>query len=54
MKKLVGVEVEGETIRLTGEFVGETYKVLECTQTHPPGESAPEGPDFFVGSGGGD
>ena len=21
---------------LTGEFVGETHRVLECTQTHPP------------------
>ena len=27
----------GETPSLIGEFVGETHRVLECTQTHPPG-----------------
>ena len=25
-----------ETPSLTGEFVGETHRVLECTQNHPP------------------
>ena len=33
----VGVEVVGETPSLTGQFIGETHMVLECTQTHPPG-----------------
>ena len=32
----MGVAVVGETPSLTGEFVGETHRVLECTQTHPP------------------
>ena len=26
----------GETPSLTGEFIGETHRVLECTQAHPP------------------
>ena len=51
MKTPVGVEVAaGETPSLTGEFVGETHSVLERTQTHPPGEAAPEGPNLIVGS----
>ena len=33
----MGVTVAGETPSLTGEFVGKTYRVLECTQTHLPG-----------------
>ena len=37
MKKSVGVKAAGETPSLTEEFVGETYRVLECTQAHPPG-----------------
>ena len=32
----VGVEAAGEIPSLTGEFVGETHRVLEHTQTHPP------------------
>ena len=37
LKTPVGVEVAvGETPSLTGEFVGETHRGLECTQTHPP------------------
>ena len=40
LKTPVGVEVAaGETPSLTGEFVGETHRVLECTHTHPPGIS---------------
>ena len=27
----------GETPSLTGEYIGETHRVLECTQTHPLG-----------------
>ena len=34
----------GETPSLTGEFVGETHMVLECTQTHPPGNEHQKGP----------
>ena len=29
--KTCGGEVAGETPSLTGEFVGETHRVLECT-----------------------
>ena len=57
----MGVEVVGETPSLVGEtpslmgeFVGETHRVLECTQNHPSHtrESAPEGPNLLVGRGG--
>ena len=34
----------GETPRLTGEFAGETHRVLECTQTHLPGNQHQKGP----------
>ena len=44
LKKPVGVEVAGETLSLTGEFVGETHRVLECTQTYPPGNQHQKGP----------
>ena len=37
LKKCVGVVVAGETPSLTGEFIGETPRVLECTLNHPPG-----------------
>ena len=38
---------------LTGEFIGETHWVLECTHNHPPTqESAAEGPSLLVGSRG--
>ena len=51
MKTPMGVEVAaGETPNLTGEFVGETHRVLG--HTHPPTqEAAPEGPNLIVGSG---
>ena len=32
----MGVVAAAENPSLTGEFVGETHRVLECTQTHPP------------------
>ena len=35
--KPVGIAAVGETPSLTGEFIGETHRVLEGTQTHPPG-----------------
>ena len=44
LKKPVGVAAVGETPSLTGEFVGETHRVLECTQTHPPGNQHQKGP----------
>ena len=34
----------GETTSLTGEFIGETHRFLECTQTHPPGNQHQKGP----------
>ena len=39
LKKSVGVEATGETPSLTEEFIGETHRILECIQTHPPGIS---------------
>ena len=52
----MGVEAAaGETSSLTGEFVGETRRGLEHAQAHPPTwESALEGPNLIVGSGGSD
>ena len=45
-----GVETAaGETPSLTGEFVGETHRVLGRAQTTTR-ESAPEGPTLLVGS----
>ena len=44
MKKPVGGVAVGETPSLTGEFVGETHRVLECTQTHPPSNQHQKGP----------
>ena len=44
LKTPVGVEVAGETPSLTGEFTGETHRVLECTQTHPPRNQHQKGP----------
>ena len=38
------VKAVGETPSLTGEFIGETHRVLECTQTHPPGNQHQKGP----------
>ena len=40
----MGVEAVGETARLTGVFVGQTHRVLECTQTHPPRNQHQKGP----------
>ena len=40
----MGVEAEGETASLTEQFVGETHRVLECTQTHPPRNQHQKGP----------
>ena len=40
----MGVEVAaGETPSLTGELVGETHRVLERTQTRPPGNQHQQG-----------
>ena len=44
----MGIEAaEGETPSLTGEFIGETNRVLERTQTHPPGNQHQEGPIYL-------
>ena len=40
----MGVEVVEETPSLTGEFIGETYRVLEHIQTHPSGNQHQQGP----------
>ena len=42
-KNLWGVEDMGETPILTGEFVGETHRVLEHTQNHPARNQHQEG-----------
>ena len=44
MADQAGEAAAGETPSLTGEFVGETQQVLECTQTHPPGNWHQKGP----------
>ena len=44
LQKPVGVAVAGETPSLTGECIGETHRVLECTQTHPPKNQRKKGP----------
>ena len=44
LKKPMGVEVAGETPSLTGEFVGETHRVLECTQNSLRGNQHQKGP----------
>ena len=41
------VETTGENPSPTGEFVGKTHKVLECTQTHPPGNQNQKDPICF-------
>ena len=43
-KNLWGVVAAGETPSLTGEFVGGARGVLECTQTHQPGNQHQQGP----------
>ena len=40
----MGFAAVGETPSLTGEFAGETHRVLECTQTHPPENQHQKGP----------
>ena len=44
LKKLVRVEGAGETPSLIAEFVGETHRVPECTQNHPPCNEHKKGP----------
>ena len=44
MKTPVGVEGVAKTPSLTGEVVGETHRVLERTQTHPPRNQHQKGP----------
>ena len=39
----MGVPVVGEIPSLTGEFVGETHRVLEHTQNQPPGNQHQKG-----------
>ena len=43
-EKTYGVNVAEETLILTGEFVGETHRVLEDTQIHPSGNQHQKGP----------
>ena len=38
------VEAMGETPSLIGKFVGETHRVLEHTQNHPPGNQHQKDP----------
>ena len=40
----MGIAAVGETPSLREVFVGETHRVLECTQTHPPGSQHQKGP----------
>ena len=40
----MGIEAVGETPDLTREFIEETHRVLECTQTHPPRNQCQKGP----------
>ena len=54
VKKSVGVVVVGETTSLTGQFVGETHRVLKCTQTHPPANQYLKEHNPLVGSKGSD
>ena len=44
LKKSVGVLAVGETPSFTGEFTGETHRVLECTQATSLGNKHQEGP----------
>ena len=53
LKTPVGVEAAGETLSLTGEFIGDTQDPRMYTKP-PTEESAPEGPSLLVGSGRGD
>ena len=40
----MSVEAAGETPSLTGEFVGETHRVLQCTHAHLPRNKHQIGP----------
>ena len=40
----MGIVVVGGTPSLTGEFIGETHRLLEHTQTHPSGNQYQKGP----------
>ena len=40
----VEIAVAGETPSLTGEFFGDTHRVLECMQAHPLGDQHWNGP----------
>ena len=42
--KTCGGAVVGKTPNLTGEFVGETHRVLECMHTYPPSNKHQKGP----------
>ena len=42
--KTYGGAVAAEIPSLTEEFTGVTHRVLECTQTHPPGNQPHKGP----------
>ena len=42
--KAGGGAVATKTPSLIGEFVAETHRVLECTQTHPPRNQHQKGP----------
>ena len=41
----MGVKEAGETLSFTGEFAGETHRVLDCTQNHPPKNQDQKGPN---------
>ena len=43
----MGVVVAGETPSHTGEFIGETHRVLKSTQTHPPVNQHQKGPIYL-------
>ena len=40
----MGVEAVEETPILTGEFIGEVHRVLECTKIHPSRNQHQKGP----------
>ena len=44
LKTPVGIEAAGETPSLTGEFTGETHRVLERTQNHRSRNQHQKGP----------
>ena len=47
----MGISAVGETPSLTGEFVGESHRVLEMYTSPHTRESPPEGPNLLVGTG---